>query len=228
MRGDPDVGVIRCGGRWGQAVHQPGDDAPAGRAHRLRIQVQAQRIGGGHGRHDHLEPLERQRSGRQRGLRAPAHLQRGGRRLPRGGGHSLAGPEAGPRPVGELAGPQQLGHVLEGAAGGEPGRIEAAVAQPAGRDLGDGRLDRDVHDTGRAPRPAPPGQLLHLVGIEQAAAAIGGLVPVQQAAADVSVERRGLHTEPASRLAGGQELGHPASTGLVEGMVMRAPRIRSV
>ena len=66
--------VIRCGGRWGQAVHQPGDDAPAGRAHRLRVQVQPQWISGGHGRHDHLEPLERQRPGRQRGLRAPAHL----------------------------------------------------------------------------------------------------------------------------------------------------------
>ena len=124
---------------------------------------------------------------------------------------SRAGPPADPRAGGELAGPQQLGHVLEGAAGGEPGRIEAAVAQPTGRDLGNGRLDRDVRDAGRAPRPASPGQLLHLAGVEQAAAAVGGLVPAQQAPADVGVERGRLDAEPAGRLGGGEELGHAAS-----------------
>ena len=123
VRGDPVRGD-RAGGRRGQAVHHPGDDAPARRAHRLRVQVQPQRIGGGHGRHDDLEPLERQRPGRQRGLRAPAHLQRGGRRLPRRRRRSLRAQRPDrpvPRAGGELAGPQQLGHVLEGAAGGEAG-----------------------------------------------------------------------------------------------------------
>ena len=49
---------------------------PAGRDHRRRVQVQPQRIGRRHRRDDHLQALERQRPGRQRGLRGPPGRER--------------------------------------------------------------------------------------------------------------------------------------------------------
>jgi hypothetical protein len=114
---------------------------------------------------------------------------------------------------GELAGPQEFGDVLEGLGGGQADGVQAAEAQPVAGDLGDGRLDRDVGDAGRAAGAAAPGQPLDLLGVEQAAPAVRGTVPAQDAAADVGVQRRGLDAEPLGGLEGGQELGHAVTTG---------------
>ena len=206
----------RAAGRRGAGSPPAGDDAAPGRDYRRRIQLQPQRVGGRHGGHDDLEPLEQQRPGGQCGLRGPACGQRGGRRPPR---------RRGLRGRREFAGPEQLGDVLEGTAGGEPDDVEAAVAQPVAGDLGDGRLDRDVGHAGGTPGTAAPGQPLDLLGVEQAAPAIGGAVPAQDAAADVGVERRGLDSEPLGGLGGGQELGHAAITGPAgRRSGMRSPR----
>src|SRR5579859_7689518 len=131
---------------------------------------------------------------------------RGGR-----GGGSSGGWGGGWR--GELAGPEEFGDVLEGTAGGQADGVQAAEAQAVAGDLGDGRLDRDVGDAGRAAGAAAPGQPLDLLGVEQAAPAVGGTVPAQDATADVGVERRGLDAEPLGGLEGGQELGHAVTTG---------------
>src|SRR5579859_4877954 len=105
---------------------------------------------------------------------------------------------------GELAGPEEVCDVLEGLGGGQAGGVQAAGAQAVAGDVG---------DAGRAAGAAAPGQPLDLLGVEQAAPAVGGTVPVQDATADVGVERRGLDAEPLGGLEGGQELGHAVTTG---------------
>jgi hypothetical protein len=57
-----------------QAVHHARDDVPSSREHGRSVELQPERIGGGHRRHDNLEPLERQRAGWQRSLHGPARL----------------------------------------------------------------------------------------------------------------------------------------------------------
>jgi hypothetical protein len=180
----------------GQAVHHSGDDAPPGRGHGGRVELEPERIGRRHRRDDHLQPLERQRPGGQRGLRGPSRGQRRGPGLP--------GFPRGP----ELAGPEQFGDLLEGAADREAGDVQAAETQTVAGDLGDGRLDRDVRDPGRPPRPPPPGQPLDLVGVEEAGPAVRGLATAEHAAADVRIQRGGLDAEPPGGLGGGQEIGH--------------------
>jgi hypothetical protein len=54
---------------------------------------------------------------------------------------------------------------------------------------------------------------LDLLGVEQAAPAVGGAIAAQHAAADVGVEGRGLDPEPLGGLGGGQELRHAVTTG---------------
>ena len=160
------------------------DEAPPGRDHGRLVELQPERVGRRHRRDDHLEPLERQRPGGQRGLRGPPRRQRrrpGLPRLPRGP---------------ELAGPEQFGDFLEGTADREAGGVQAAEAEAVAGDLGDGRLDRDARDPGGPPRPPPPGQSLNLVRAEQAGPAVRGLVPAEQAAADVGMECGGLDAEP--------------------------------
>ena len=140
-------------------------------------------------------------------------------------GAGAARPPAAGR--GELAGPEQFGDVLEGAAGGELDDVETAVAEPVAADLGDGRLDRDVGGADRAPGPTAPGQPLDLIGIEQAAPAVGGAIPAQDAAADVGVERGRLDAEPLGGLGGGQELTHAGPACPAAGMpVIRLPPVR--
>ena len=192
----PALGVPGIAERRGQAVHHAGDDVPPGREHGRLVELEPERIGRRHGRDDHLEPLERQGPGGQRGLRGPARRQRRGPRLPR----FPRGPE--------LAGPEQLGDLLEGPADREAGRVQPAEPQAVTGDLGDGRLDRDVRDPGGPPRPAPPGQPLDLLRAEQAGPPVRGLDPAQHAAADVRVEGGGLDAEPPGGLCGGQEVGH--------------------
>ena len=174
-------------GRRGQAVHHAHDEAPPGRDHGRLVELQPERVGRRHRRDDHLEPLERQRPGGQRGLRGPPRRQRRGPGLPR----LPRGPE--------LAGPEQFGDFLEGTADREAGGVQAAEAEAVAGDLGDGRLDRDARDPGGPPRPPPPGQSLDLVRAEQAGPAVRGLVPAEQAAADVGIECGGLDAEPPAK-----------------------------
>jgi hypothetical protein len=84
------TGSRRRAARVGQAVDHPGDDVPASRHDRGRIQVQPERIGGRHGGDDHPQPFQRQGALRQRGLRAAARRHRRRGRLPRLGGAVLA------------------------------------------------------------------------------------------------------------------------------------------
>jgi hypothetical protein len=166
--------------------------------------LKPERVGRRHRRDDHLEPLERQRPGRQRGLRGPSGRHRRGPGLPR----------LGRRP--ELAGPEQLGDLLEGPADREPGGVEAAETEAVTGDLGDGRLDRDVRGPGGPSRPASPGQPLDFVRAEEAGPAVRGLAAAQHAAADVRVERGGLDAKPPGGLGGGQEVGHALPYGSFE------------
>ena len=75
----------------------------------------------------------------------------------------------------ELAGPEQFGDFLIGAADGEADGVQATEAERPRGDLGDRRLDRDVDGARGAPRAPAPGQLLDLVRVEQAAPAVGSL-----------------------------------------------------
>ena len=167
-----------------------------GREHGGQVELEPERIGRRHRRDDHLEPLERQRPGGQRRLRGPPRGQRRGPGLPR----LPRGPE--------LAGPEQFGDLLEGAADREAAGVQAAETEAVAGDLGDSRLDCDVRDPGGPPWPPPPGQPLDLVGVEQAAPAVRSLAPAEHAAADVRIQRRGLDAEPTGGLGGGQEIGH--------------------
>ena len=150
------VGGGPSGGRGGEAVDHAGDEVAGRGEHRGRVELQPQRIGRRHGRDDDLQPLERQRPGRQCGLRSPARREGGGGGLPGRLGGGLGGRDRlGSR---ELAGPEQFGDVLEGAADGQAGGVQAAEPERIGGDLGDSRLDRDVHGPRRAPRAAAKGQ----------------------------------------------------------------------
>ncbi len=68
--------------RQRQAAHHAGDERPAGRDHGRVIQLQPELVGGGQRRHDDLQPLQRQRPGRQRGLSGGAGRQGLGGGLP--------------------------------------------------------------------------------------------------------------------------------------------------
>ena len=96
----------------GQAVRHAGDQAAPGRDHGGRVQMKPERIGGGERRDDHLQPLERQRPGGQRGL--------GGR------AGRTAAPVAcqGSRAV-QRSSPQQPGDLLEAAS-----RASRMASQP--------------------------------------------------------------------------------------------------
>ena len=172
--------VLSRGTRVGQAVDHPGDDGAARGDDRGRVQVQPQRIGGGHRRDDDPQPFQRQRSLRERGLRAGAGRHRLGRGPP--------GPVVAV--VAEAAGPQPGGHLLKRAPQRELGHLQAPVADPAVRDLGQLRLDDEVRGARRAARLAPlatPGQARHLVRLEQAAPPVLRAPPREHPPAHVRV-----------------------------------------
>ncbi len=142
---------------------------------RRRVEVQPQRIGRRERGHDHLQPLERQGSCGQRGLRCTARRDRRVGGLP-GAGLArriwlrLAG-------LAENAAPQQASDLLEVALAGELNGVVTAVAQLVAGDLGDLRLDHKLGRSRCAARPAAPGEALHLARAEQAGPRAVGLAP---------------------------------------------------
>ena len=91
------------------------------------MELEAELVPGGEGGGDHPEPLEGKGGGGQGGLGAAAGVE--GRLAGLPGGHA----------VGEPAGPEPLGHLLEPAGGGQVGDGQAAVPGLALVDGGEGR-----------------------------------------------------------------------------------------
>ncbi len=164
--------------RAGQDRHHGGHQSSCHGDDRCGAQVRAQRVA--RARHDH-------------GPAQPVRGAEGARgsetdRLP---GHRTRG--ASP--------PQQLGGVLVGHGGGQGGRGGPPVDGAVVAQLGGGGRDRGQPGLGGAPTPRALGERLDVVGCEQAAPALGRGVRRQQAPADVGVQGRELHTEPAGGLA---------------------------
>ena len=65
----PGRRVTRPGPRAGQALDHARDHVPACGHHRRAIELEPERVGRGHRRDDHLQPLQQQRARRQRRLR---------------------------------------------------------------------------------------------------------------------------------------------------------------
>ena len=146
------------------------------------------------------------------GIGGPAHDQRPAHALERGG--HRARPEVGCAPVPRFLGlPQELGDLFEAGrrrqVGGGPATVDRAELLVELRHCG-----RDGGQPGRrlAPTPAARRQPLDLVQVEEAAPPGRVRMRLQQAPADVGVERRHLDPEAAGCLLGGQHaLHHPRS-----------------
>jgi hypothetical protein len=165
-----------------------GEDVGAGAADRIRVAAVALGVARGEGR-DH--------SGDALGvgcLRADRGVQRPDRRLA-----LLVQPPRRRR----CAVPQQRHDFLERAEPRQLGRVPPPVGEPPGRieqrQLG---LDHDLQRARAVRPPRPRRQPLDLLGVELGVVRATRRVALQQAAADVGVDRLALHAEAARDLLG--------------------------
>ncbi len=105
-----------AGPAGGRLSVMPGDQRAASGDDRRRVEVQPERVGRREGGHDHLEPLERQRSGGQRGLCCAARRDSRVGSLPGAVRVSLIRVRLAR--IAESARPQQAGDLLEVALAG--------------------------------------------------------------------------------------------------------------
>ncbi len=171
-------GVTRSlpGGRRPHHVGQRGGGAAGGPRHRGRTQVGPQ------------------------GVRRPAQDQRPAHALERGG--QRAGSETRGAPVARTIGlPEELGDLLEAPIRRQPGGGPPAVdrAEPL-VELGHGGRDRRQPGRRLTPSTAPHRQRLDVVQVEEAPPPGRVGVRIEQATADVGVQRRHLDPEASCRL----------------------------